>query len=128
MLDELTTAGEVLWTGHGSLAGDDGWIALHLAETAPLTIPLPDGERCAFQGELHRAILDMLGGGGAFFFRPLAEAVAARRCDPAGSRRPDRGFAGARAVDDVRPSRTPCGTWCSPAWSAATRWRRCGPG
>ena len=27
MLDELTTAGEVLWTGHGSLAGDDGWVA-----------------------------------------------------------------------------------------------------
>ena len=47
MLDELTTAGEVLWTGHGSLAGDDGWIALHLAETAPLTIPLPDCRRGA---------------------------------------------------------------------------------
>jgi ATP-dependent Lhr-like helicase len=77
MLDELTTAGDVLWTGHGSLAGDDGWIALHLAETAPLTIPLPESDAVVPSGELHRAIIDVLGGGGAFFFRPLADAVAA---------------------------------------------------
>ena len=32
LLDELTTAGEVLWCGHGSLPGDDGWISLHLAD------------------------------------------------------------------------------------------------
>ena len=42
LLDELTTAGEVLWCGHGSLPGDDGWISLHLAENAPLTLPLVD--------------------------------------------------------------------------------------
>ena len=77
MLDELTTAGDVLWTGHGSLAGDDGWIALHLADTAPLTIPLPESDAVVPSGELHRAIIDVLGGGGAFFFRPLADAVAA---------------------------------------------------
>jgi ATP-dependent Lhr-like helicase len=77
MLDELTTAGEVLWTGHGALAGDDGWVALHLADTAALTIPLPDADAVPPAGPLHLAILEALGGGGAFFFRPLADAVAA---------------------------------------------------
>ncbi len=76
LLDELTTSGEVLWTGHGSLAGDDGWIALHLAETAPLTIPVPAADAIRPAGPQHDAIVDVLGGGGAFFFRPLAQAVA----------------------------------------------------
>ncbi len=41
VLDELMSAGEVLWSGHGALPGDDGWVALHLADTAPLTIAEP---------------------------------------------------------------------------------------
>ncbi len=69
MLDELTTAGEVLWAGHGGLPGADGWVSLHLAETAPLTLP-DHGE--LEMAEEHQAVLDALGGGGAFFFRQLA--------------------------------------------------------
>ncbi len=73
MLDELTASGEVLWAGHGSLPGTDGWISLHLADTAPLTLPEPDP---AFEpGPLHRAILRVLEPGGGYFFRPLADAV-----------------------------------------------------
>ena len=34
MLDELTAAGEVLWSGHGALPGGDGWVSLHLADHA----------------------------------------------------------------------------------------------
>ena len=34
MLDELMAAGEVLWSGAGSLPGNDGWISLHLADSA----------------------------------------------------------------------------------------------
>ncbi|GAB4583416.1 ATP-dependent helicase [Nocardia sp. IFM 10818] len=41
MLDELMATGEVLWSGHGSLTAKDGWIALHPAEQAPLTLPPP---------------------------------------------------------------------------------------
>ena len=71
-LDELTAAGEVLWAGHGPLPGDDGWVSLHLADAAPLTLPdvadPPDGP-------LHRGVLDALGGGGAYFFRQLADAL-----------------------------------------------------
>ena len=38
-LDELTASGEVLWAGHASLPGADGWVSLHLADQAPLTLP-----------------------------------------------------------------------------------------
>ena len=75
MLDEVMSAGEVIWTGHGSLAGDDGWVALHPAESAALTIPLPAVDAVVPAGELHRALLDVLGGGGGFFLRQLVDAV-----------------------------------------------------
>jgi len=73
LLDELTSSGEVLWAGHGSLPGDDGWVSLHLADTAHLTLPEPDA---AFEpADVHRSVLDALDGGGAFFFRALASAI-----------------------------------------------------
>jgi ATP-dependent Lhr-like helicase len=74
MLDELTTAGEVLWAGHGPLPGNDGWVSLHLADQAPLT--LPDHEPFE-HSELHQAVLDALAPGGAWFFRQLSDAVGA---------------------------------------------------
>ena len=74
LLDELTASGEVIWRGHSSLPGDDGWVSLHLAETAPLTLAAPSEELDLT--DLHRAVLDALGGGGAFFFRTLSDAVA----------------------------------------------------
>jgi ATP-dependent Lhr-like helicase len=74
MLDELTTAGEVLWAGQGSLAGDDGWVSLHLADTAELTLPAP---AAAPLDPLETELLAALGGGGAYFFRQLVEAVGA---------------------------------------------------
>ena len=73
MLDELTTTGEVIWSGRGELPGGDGWLALHLADTAALTIAEPV---LADRGELHGRIIDALAGGGAFFFRQLAGALA----------------------------------------------------
>ena len=76
LLDELTAAGEVVWSGHGALPGDDGWVGLHPADLAPLTLPEPDP---AFPlGDLHQAVLEVLAGGGAYFFRPLSDAVGAR--------------------------------------------------
>ncbi len=72
MLDELTAAGEVLWAGAGAMPGNDGWITLHLADTAPLSLPLPiDTEPSALEQE----VLATLGTGGAYFFRQLADAV-----------------------------------------------------
>ena len=65
-------AGEVVWAGHASLPGSDGWVSLHLADQAALTLPEP----AAFEhSELHQAVLDALAPGGAWFFRQLADSV-----------------------------------------------------
>ncbi|QZY30408.1 ATP-dependent helicase [Nocardioides coralli] len=74
-LDELTSAGEVLWAGHGTLPGKDGWVSLHLADQAPLTLPEPE----PFQhSQAHQAVLDALAPGGAWFFRQLGQATEIR--------------------------------------------------
>ncbi len=70
LLDELLASGEVMWSGAGSISGSDGWVAFHTADTAPLT--LAAGTEIEFTST-HRAILDSLGGGGAFFFRQLGQ-------------------------------------------------------
>ncbi|MBC7589502.1 MAG: DEAD/DEAH box helicase [Salinibacterium sp.] len=71
-LDELTVSGEVIWSGNGVLAGSDGWVSLHLADTARLTLAEPSGDETT---ELQRSILEALAGGGAYFFRQLGQAV-----------------------------------------------------
>ncbi|MVU78742.1 DEAD/DEAH box helicase [Nocardia sp. ET3-3] len=96
MLDELMATGEVIWSGHGSITAKDGWIALHPAEQAGLTLPPPDDIDL---GENHVALLTALGAtviggtaaaadlpkgeyqvvtgstGGAYFFRQLFDGV-----------------------------------------------------
>ncbi|MGP4055305.1 ATP-dependent helicase [Mycobacterium sp. 4D054] len=69
MLDELLASGEVLWSGAGSLSTADGWVAFHLAETAPLSLA-PPGELDLT--DVHHAVLGALAGGGAYFFRQLS--------------------------------------------------------
>ncbi|OFI38587.1 DEAD/DEAH box helicase [Arthrobacter sp. SW1] len=73
MLDELMAAGELLWSGAGSLPGNDGWISLHLAESAALTLgPDPEFEPADAQLRLLNHLHD---GGGAYFFRQLTEVA-----------------------------------------------------
>ncbi|WP_245623336.1 ATP-dependent helicase [Spirillospora albida] len=72
MLDELTSAGEVVWAGQGGLPGGDGWVSLHLADTAPLLMPEPAEITLT---PVHQAVLDALGDGGALFFRTLSDRV-----------------------------------------------------
>ncbi|WP_394278882.1 DEAD/DEAH box helicase [Microbacterium sp.] len=73
LLDELTATGEVLWSGHGSLPGRDGWIALHPADAAPLTLQHPEDEPTPFE----QNVLDALAAGGAYFAAQLVGMVAA---------------------------------------------------
>ncbi|MPZ64915.1 MAG: ATP-dependent helicase [Pseudonocardiaceae bacterium] len=83
LLDELTTAGEVTWTGCGSLPGGDGWVALAPADVAEAL--LPDLDNTLDTTPLHRAVLEALGwvpdstrrNGGALFFRQLADSTGA---------------------------------------------------
>ncbi|WP_309112881.1 ATP-dependent helicase [Saccharothrix sp.] len=74
LLDELTAAGEVTWTGCGSLAGGDGWIALAPADVADLLLPdlVPEA---APDSPLHRAVVEALAGG-ALFFRQVVDRVS----------------------------------------------------
>ena len=49
-------------------------MSLHLADSAHLTMPAPDD--AAIGTPVHRAVVDALAGGGAFFFRRLADVAA----------------------------------------------------
>lgn len=75
MLDELTATGEIVWSGHGSLPGRDGWIALHPADAAPLTIAPSDVEIAP--DSLEARLLSALAGGGAYFAAQLRELAQA---------------------------------------------------
>ncbi len=75
LLDTLTAAGEVTWTGCGSLGGGgEGWVALAPADVADLLLPDPQPELVG--SLLHRSLLDALAGG-AQFFRHLADRAGA---------------------------------------------------
>ncbi len=74
LLDELTSAGEIVWSGAGGLPGGDGWLVLAPADGAPLLLPEP-GE--VSMTPVHSAVLEVLSGGGALFFRMLSDRVAA---------------------------------------------------
>ncbi|MGP3986695.1 DNA glycosylase AlkZ-like family protein [Streptomyces sp. 3N207] len=74
MLDELTASGEVVWAGAGALPGKDGWISLHLADTAPLLLPPPHPLELT---PVHQAVLAALEGGYGLFFRQVAERARA---------------------------------------------------
>ncbi|MCU1548043.1 MAG: box helicase, partial [Arthrobacter sp.] len=73
MLDELMAAGEVLWSGAGALPGNDGWLSLHLADSAELTLnPAIDFE----PGDAQQRLLDHLrNNGGGYFFRQLTDVA-----------------------------------------------------
>ncbi|KRF38751.1 ATP-dependent helicase [Terrabacter sp. Soil810] len=72
LLDEVMSSGEVVWRGHGSLPGDDGWVSLHLADAAHLTLTPPELVELT---DDEQAVLDALEGGGAYFFRALSTRV-----------------------------------------------------
>ena len=73
MLDELMAAGEILWSGAGALPGNDGWISLHLADSAELTLnPAIEYE----PGDAQQRLLDHLrNNGGGYFFRQLTDVA-----------------------------------------------------
>ncbi|WP_022877674.1 ATP-dependent helicase [Microbacterium sp. B19] len=77
LLDELTATGEVVWSGHGTLPGRDGWIALHPAEAAPFTLQDPDDPEDPAPDSLEARLLAALDSGGAYFASQLKQLVGA---------------------------------------------------
>ncbi len=77
LLDELTAAGEVVWTGTAPLPGGDGWIALAPADIGFLLPRSADPP----QDPLATELLGLLGSGGGWFVADLRRRLA----DPATS-------------------------------------------
>lgn len=73
MLDELLASGEVTWSGAGQIGSSDGWIAFHLGDSAPMTLAAPIEIEFT---DSHRALMESLGHGGAYFFRQLADGLS----------------------------------------------------
>jgi ATP-dependent Lhr-like helicase len=110
LLDELTAAGEVLWAGHGALPGSDGWISLHLADQAALTLPAPSPFE---HSELHQSVLDALAPGGAWFFRPLSDSIGATDDQALAGVLWDLAWAGRIGNDTLAPLRSLTGSGTS---------------
>ncbi|MDP5183452.1 ATP-dependent helicase [Blastococcus sp. BMG 814] len=104
MLDELTSAGEVLWAGAGGLPGGDGWISLVPADLAPLLLP----EQLEVAGE-GQPVLDLLAGGQAMFFRGLSDALGATDDAALADLVWDLVWSGALTNDTLAPLRTRLG-------------------
>jgi len=103
MLDELTATGEVVWSGAGSLPGNDGWVSMHLADSAPLTLAPP----VEFEtDELQREVLTALGTGGGFFFRQLSDTVGSQDDAPLVTALWELVWAGLVTNDTLAPLRT----------------------
>ena len=78
MLDELTSAGEVLWTGSAPLPGGDGWIALAPADVGFLLPRATDPPSDPVATEL----LDLLRSGGGWFLADLRQRMTRPDHDP----------------------------------------------
>jgi ATP-dependent helicase Lhr and Lhr-like helicase len=75
MLDELTTSGELVWAGRGSLPGNDGWISLYPAENAALLLPAREPGDAS--SPLAAQVIEALGGAGGLFFREISARLGA---------------------------------------------------
>jgi ATP-dependent helicase Lhr and Lhr-like helicase len=104
MLDELTSAGEVLWAGAGGLPGGDGWISLAPADLAPLLLPEP-----LEVPEAGAPVLDQLAGGQALFFRGLSDLVGSTDDTAMAELVWDLVWAGRLTNDTLAPLRTRLG-------------------
>ena len=126
-LDELCGSGEVLWAGSGSIAGNDGWVTLAYADSAPLLLPPPDDEFAVTP--LHQSVLAALEDGQALFFRSLADRVGSTDDTALSAAVWDLVWAGHLTNDTFAPLRAllgGSGAHRAKAAPARTRYRRPG--
>ena len=91
LLDELLATGEYVWSGVAEAAGNDGWVALHPADAVDLTLRLPEPAEGPAPADtaLRADVLEVLSGGGAWFFPQLVERVRAAQAARLGAGGPD---------------------------------------
>ncbi|MFC5825510.1 ATP-dependent helicase [Nonomuraea insulae] len=121
LLDELTSSGDVMWVGQGSLPGGDGWVSLYFADTAPLL--LPEAAEITMT-PVHEQVLELLGGGGALFFRGLSDQLKSLDDATLVSALWDLVWAGRVSGDTLAPLRATLGTGRPAHRPATTRRRR----
>ncbi|GGO66056.1 DEAD/DEAH box helicase [Nonomuraea cavernae] len=121
LLDELTSSGEVMWVGQGSLPGGDGWVSLFFADTAPLLLPEPAEITMT---PLHTQVLDVLGGGGALFFRGLSDQLGSLDDPALATALWDLVWSGRVSGDTLAPLRATLGSGRPAHRPATTRRRR----
>ncbi|MEV0628306.1 ATP-dependent helicase [Nonomuraea wenchangensis] len=121
LLDELTSSGEVMWVGQGSLPGGDGWVSLYFADTAPLLLPEPAEITMT---EVHERVLELLGGGGALFFRGISDQLGSQDDQTLVSALWDLVWSGRISGDTLAPLRATLGTGRPAHRPATTRRRR----
>ncbi|QFY14137.1 ATP-dependent helicase [Nonomuraea phyllanthi] len=121
LLDELTSSGEVIWAGQGSLPGGDGWVSLYYADTAPLLLPDPAEITMT---PLHERVLELLGGGGALFFRGISDQLSSLDDTTLAAALWDLVWAGRVSGDTLAPLRATLGTGRPAHRPATTRRRR----
>ncbi|MFB4282161.1 DEAD/DEAH box helicase [Nonomuraea sp. MTCD27] len=121
LLDELTSSGDVMWVGQGSLPGGDGWVSLYFADTAPLLMPVPAEITMT---PVHDRVLELLGGGGALFFRGISDQLGSLDDASLVSALWDLVWAGRVSGDTLAPLRATLGTGRPAHRPATTRRRR----
>ncbi|WP_236052129.1 ATP-dependent helicase, partial [Nonomuraea cypriaca] len=121
LLDELTSSGEVMWAGQGSLPGGDGWVSLYFADTAPLLLPEPAEITMT---PVHERVLELLGGGGALFFRGLSDQLGSLDDATLVSALWDLVWSGRVSGDTLAPLRATLGTGRPAHRPPTTRRRR----
>ncbi len=114
LLDEVMSSGEVVWRGHGSLPGDDGWVSLHLADAAHLTLTPPE----VVDAHRRRAGRARRARGRRRLLLPRARRRASASATPSSTTRSGRCCG--RAASPTTPSRrcAPCSPVAAPPTSA----------
>ncbi|MEV0620947.1 DEAD/DEAH box helicase [Nonomuraea sp. NPDC050404] len=121
LLDELTSSGDVMWVGQGSLPGGDGWVSLYFADTAPLLLPEPAEITMT---PVHEQVLELLGGGGALFFRGISDQLGSLDDATLVAALWDLAWSGRVSGDTMAPLRATLGTGRPAHRPATTRRRR----
>ncbi|MEV0196656.1 DEAD/DEAH box helicase [Nonomuraea sp. NPDC050691] len=121
LLDELTSSGEVIWAGQGSLPGGDGWVSLYFADTAPVLMPEPAEITMT---PVHEQVLEALGGGGALFFRGLSDRLGSLDDTTLATALWDLVWSGRVSGDTLAPLRATLGSGRPAHRPATTRRRR----
>ena len=108
MLDELCSAGEVVWCGAGKLSSGDGWICVAPADLAGDLLPAPAERTPAASGNGNgneQKLMDLLFGGGAWTHRELLARLPGLSADELSLMIWDLTWAGFLTADTFAPLR-----------------------